>query len=86
MEAARQRHLRRVSERQQRRLQRGLLLASHVHQRAFVFAQHHALERARLLKIENTFSGSFWSRHSAKAVASITCRLRDMASSNVMVE
>ena len=27
------------------------------------------------LKIENTLIGSFWSRHSANAVASITCRL-----------
>ena len=29
--------------------------------------------------MENTLIGSFWSRHSAKAVASMTCRLREMA-------
>ena len=39
---------------------------------------------APVLKIEKTFRGSFWSRHSAKAAASITFRLRMMASSKVI--
>ena len=34
--------------------------------------------------IENTLIGSFWSRHSANAVASITCRLRAIASSKLI--
>src|SRR5688572_8403542 len=36
------------------------------------------------LMIENTLIGSFWSRHSANAVASITCRLRAIASSKLI--
>ena len=37
------------------------------------------------LRMENTRIGSFWSRHSAKAVASITCRCLEMASSKLML-
>ena len=36
------------------------------------------------LKMENTLIGSFWSRHSASAVASITLRFFTNASSKVM--
>src|SRR6185312_17004094 len=36
------------------------------------------------LKMLKTLMGRFWSRHSANAVASITCRFLPMASSNVI--
>ena len=43
-------------------------------------------EKGMGAKIENTLIGSFWSRHSANAVASNTCRLRVIASSKLMRE
>src|SRR5690606_39767743 len=42
------------------------------------------LRNAPCLKIENTLTGSFWSRQSANAVASITCRFLAIASSKEM--